>query len=624
MGIRIDGASDLINATDGSLTIEGQSINSTGIGTFSGGVKVGSAATIHSTGQFNIGVAATVFPNGNATFAGIVTASRLGNTYVSSQLGIGAAAADYQQFHITAADPRIRIQSSGTNAAKIQFADSGSGDIGVIEYSHSDNSMRFNTASAEMLRITSAGHVGVTSASPTATRFSGTVSGLLNVAGTKPCVYISETDSKDSSGTDRALYWGVSGGTAYGGSNADFVLGTGDTGTTERLRIRTDGRVAIASSLAVTGVCTAAQFVPTHVGGATGRRNMVINGACLVSQRYGTSSVGTDGYPMDMFRVSMPGGHSAVHQIVNDGPTDATSGFQYSLKITNDNSVNNPTSSQTAYLQMDSLEASTVAHLNAGTASAKKVTLSFWVKSSQTGTWGLAFGNTTSGYYTSGNTNRSYVTRYTVDATGTWEKKSITITLDTGGTWAKTGTGGGLSIVWDLGSGGSHQGSENTWAANDNIRASGFKNIGDAANATWQITGIQLELGDTATPFEHETYGDTLARCQRYLFKSVGRPTAAGRGAGSSAYLAALPIPVPFRTDPTISSGTDSANGSFNIRVYKYDGISDSTTTPTIGTRGSIVDTNWVTIYQENHSVTDDRVLSIYQGGGYLLFDAKI
>ena len=75
MGIRIDGASDLINATDGSLTIEGQSINSTGIGTFSGGVKVGSAATIHSTGQFNIGVAATIFASGNATFAGIVTAT---------------------------------------------------------------------------------------------------------------------------------------------------------------------------------------------------------------------------------------------------------------------------------------------------------------------------------------------------------------------------------------------------------------------------------------------------------------------------------------------------------------------------------------------------------------------
>ena len=75
MGIRIDGATDLINASDGSLTIEGQSVNTSGMMTASGGVKVGTAATIHSTGQFNIGVAATIFPNGNATFAGIVTAS---------------------------------------------------------------------------------------------------------------------------------------------------------------------------------------------------------------------------------------------------------------------------------------------------------------------------------------------------------------------------------------------------------------------------------------------------------------------------------------------------------------------------------------------------------------------
>ena len=75
MGIQIDGARDLVSATDGSLTIEGQSVNTTGIMTATGGIKVGTAATIHSTGQFNIGVAATIFASGNATFAGIVTAT---------------------------------------------------------------------------------------------------------------------------------------------------------------------------------------------------------------------------------------------------------------------------------------------------------------------------------------------------------------------------------------------------------------------------------------------------------------------------------------------------------------------------------------------------------------------
>ena len=91
MGINIDGARDLLTATDGSLTIEGQSINSTGVGTFSGGFKVGTAATIHSTGQLNIGVAATIFANGNATFAGILTAA----SYVGDGSGLtGVASTD--------------------------------------------------------------------------------------------------------------------------------------------------------------------------------------------------------------------------------------------------------------------------------------------------------------------------------------------------------------------------------------------------------------------------------------------------------------------------------------------------------------------------------------------------
>ena len=115
MGIRIDGASDLINATDGSLTIEGQSINSTGIGTFSGGVKVGTAATIHSTGQFNIGVAAAMFANGNATYAGIVTAS---NTTISSTgIGIGAATNGSANY------PSVTI--SGNSGGAIHFEDDG-------------------------------------------------------------------------------------------------------------------------------------------------------------------------------------------------------------------------------------------------------------------------------------------------------------------------------------------------------------------------------------------------------------------------------------------------------------------------------------------------------------------
>ena len=136
MGIRIDGASDLINATDGSLTIEGQSINSTGIGTFSGGVKVGSAATIHSTGQFNIGVAATIFANGNATFAGILTAASY------SGIDLGAVTGATGDFSI--AD---KIVHTGDTNTTIRFP---SADTFTVE-----------TAGSERLRIGSGGGVGI-------------------------------------------------------------------------------------------------------------------------------------------------------------------------------------------------------------------------------------------------------------------------------------------------------------------------------------------------------------------------------------------------------------------------------------------------------------------------------
>ena len=144
MGIRIDGASDLINATDGSLTIEGQSINTTGIVTATGGIKVGSAATIHSTGQFNIGVAATIFANGNVTLSGITTVASL----VSSgnvEINHGTGQAHYQ---IT--------QASG-NTVKFGIVSGSDIELG----GSSNNPMYFKTNNTERMRIEAGGRVNV-------------------------------------------------------------------------------------------------------------------------------------------------------------------------------------------------------------------------------------------------------------------------------------------------------------------------------------------------------------------------------------------------------------------------------------------------------------------------------
>ena len=243
MGIRIDGASDLINATDGSLTIEGQSINSTGIGTFSGGVKVGSAATIHSTGQFNIGVAATVFPNGNATFAGIVTAASFvgdgsgltgagpaltgstNNTIVTvtgSNAITGESTFTYTPSILTITNAsgasEVTLVTPSANDSGVYFNDGS--NSGALSYNHSDDSMRFRVNATEKARIDSSGRVLVGTDSNTSPIGWGN---NLQVASTSAAAGVSiRRDSADTGGA--LLVFGKS----RGSLNGSTVVQSGD------------------------------------------------------------------------------------------------------------------------------------------------------------------------------------------------------------------------------------------------------------------------------------------------------------------------------------------------------------------------------------------------------------
>ena len=243
MGIRIDGASDLINATDGSLTIEGQSINSTGIGTFSGGVKVGSAATIHSTGQFNIGVAATVFTNGNATFAGIVTAASFvgdgsgltgagpaltgstNNTIVTvtgSNAITGESTFTYTPSILTITNAsgasEVTLVTPSANDSGVYFNDGS--NSGALSYNHSDDSMRFRVNATEKARIDSSGRVLVGTDSNTSPIGWGN---NLQVAGTSAVAGVSiRRDSADTGGA--LLVFGKS----RGSLNGNTVVQSGD------------------------------------------------------------------------------------------------------------------------------------------------------------------------------------------------------------------------------------------------------------------------------------------------------------------------------------------------------------------------------------------------------------
>ena len=305
-------------------------------------------------------------------------------------------------------------------------------------------------------------------------------------------------------------------------------------------------------------------------------RNMIENGEFLISQRFGDASStransgtnivnGIENGVIDRWRMTSPSASNFARQRVTDVPD----GFAYSFKVTNDSSVYSPASSGNYSSFQQIIEATNVARLAFGTSSAKTVTLSFYVKSTYaSSTWAVALGNCTSGHYSSGNNTRTHIKSYSISSANTWERKTITFPGDTSGTWAKTGTSGGLSVIWDLGSGGSHQGTAtSTWADGNDFRFSGAKNVGDAANGSWQITGIQLEIGSTATEYEHVPIQYELQRCQRYFY--CCSTLASGSWNSSNTFHCAVHHPVAMRA--RVTQGLTRSGVLTNINIEPRD-----------------------------------------------------
>jgi hypothetical protein len=274
--------------------------------------------------------------------------------------------------------------------------------------------------------------------------------------------------------------------------------------------------------------------------GALSNRNMVTNGSMQHWQRGISNTSVNDGvYLADRFsmRTSNNGWYRA------DQSTDAPEGFPYSLKIT---SLGSNTPSSGAYIFFSQkIEGFNTVPLAYGTASAKTVTLSFYVRSSLAGTHGGAIRNNAQ--------NRSYPFSYTINAIDTWEYKTITIVGDTTGTWVGATNGIGLELIWNLGSGSNNIGTAGAWQSAGKLGATGEVNIVSTNGATLYLTGLQLELGDTSTDFEHISYGDQLQKCQRYFEKYNGN-LAGGTDAAGSQWMS-IQYKVTKRVTPTITYG---------------------------------------------------------------------
>jgi hypothetical protein len=234
----------------------------------------------------------------------------------------------------------------------------------------------------------------------------------------------------------------------------------------------------------------------------TGFKNRIINGAMTIDQRNAGAAVTSDTYCPDRWRVEeVTDGAFSAQQVV-----DAPVGFVNSLRWTVTTADASLGATQYASVRQG-IEGFNVDDLGWGTANAQTVTLSFWVKSSLTGTFGGAFGNAAF--------NRSYAFTYAINAANTWEYKTVTVAGDTTGTWEKTNSAG-IQLNFGLGVGSTYSGTAGAWAASGLISATGAVNVMGTLSATWAITGVQLEKGSTATPFEFRSIGQELALCQRY------------------------------------------------------------------------------------------------------------
>jgi hypothetical protein len=266
-------------------------------------------------------------------------------------------------------------------------------------------------------------------------------------------------------------------------------------------------------------------------------RNRIINGNMLISQRYGTSSVtpGSGTYPIDRFQNTQSTASSFSYQQV--APPTALAGFVYCQKATVLAARTPAAGDRYDYLQ--AVEGLNITDLAWGTSSAKAVTASFWVYSSVTGTFAVSISN--------GGINRSYVNTYTISSANTWTQVTVTFPGCPDGTWS-TDNGTGLILFFDLGCGSNSETTAGAWQSGFYERTSACVKLVNTVSATFYITGVQLEAGTTASPFEYRQYGTELSLCYRYYYriKPGGSGSAPFQGAGVSYTTSLVRFTVPF------------------------------------------------------------------------------
>ena len=360
-------------------------------------------------------------------------------------------------------------------------------------------------------------------------------------------------------GSGKVLTVGGIASYAAGSAAAPTITATGDTNTgiffpaADTIAFAEGGvesvRIDSSSNLSMTGGGT------INTPNTFGFKNRIINGAMVFDQRNAGASVTPTAsvYTLDRWRaVCSVSSKFSVQQ--NAGAVTPPTGFTNYFGATSLSAYT--VGSSEIFLIQQNIEGFNIADLSWGTANAKTVTLSFWVRSSLTGTFGGSLRN--------GNADRSYPFSYTINSANTWEYETITIDGDTTGTWA-TNSSSGVSVNFSLGNGATVSNTAGAWVAGNFTSATGATSVVGTNGATLYITGVQLEKGTQATSFDYRSYGIELVMCQRYccvLTSGGGNAGPYGGLYASAAGRVWYKHPATMRASPTLSgtSGTGTAS----------------------------------------------------------------
>jgi len=344
-------------------------------------------------------------------------------------------------------------------------------------------------------------------------------------------------------------------------------------------------------------------------GGSLGFRNRIINPGMVIDQRNNGASVTITNtsditYVLDRwFGFGTSASKFSVQR--NAGSVTPPTGFSNYFGVTSLSAYT--VGSGDSFTMGQYIEGFNTADLGWGTANAQTITLSFWVRSSLTGTFGGALRNS--------DVNRGYPFAYTINAANTWEQKSIVIAGDTSGTWVGATNGAGIRLGFGLGVGSTFSGTAGAWAAGNLTSATGATSVVGTNGATFYITGVQLEAGSVATPFERRDYGRELIMCQRYYQVLAGGLS--GSASSSSAFYGTAVFPVLMRTAPASSLSAP----------YRVSDISTAAYTQSVAsvTNAGVTADSGLFFFQNFSGMTTNRpTVSSNSSSGNLLLSSEL